>query len=375
MRIAIDLRSLHTGKLSGIENYILNVVEYLLLNDKENNYTLFYNSFKPVNAEHFHFVNSTIVKTRIPNKIFNATVSLFGYPKFEKIIGDFDCLFLPNFNPFSVGSTKKLAVTVHDISPFITPQYYKFKDRIWHKVLKIPKVLNRADVIFAVSNYTKNDLIRYFGVPEEKIKVVYPGIEKKVFKTNLSVDMQRQVRNEYGLPAKYILFINTLEPRKNLLGLIEAFENIKDEKAHLVIAGKPGYQSEKSFMAMKKSKKKNRIHYLGYIEERDKPYIMSLASALAYPSFYEGFGFQPLESMALGVPVVTSSVTSLPEVVGDAGLLVNPYNISDIAKALDTALNNEVTRGELIKKGFERVKFFDWQKTSEQIHRELISLK
>lgn len=374
MKIAIDLRSLHTGKLSGIENYILNVVEYLLARDTKNTYTLFYNSYKPVNVEHFHFVNSTVVKTRVPNRLLNASLSFLGRPVFEKLVGDFDCLFLPNFNPFALGAGKKLAVTVHDISPLVTPEFYGAKDRLWHKILKIRQTLQRADIIFAVSEFTKKDIVRHFGINPQKISVVYPGVDKKFFHPGISDARKREVRNIYGLPGKFLLFINTLEPRKNLSGLLEAFEKINSD-VHLVIAGKGGFGHKELLERIEKSKKHRKIHYLGYIEEADKPFIISLASALIYPSFYEGFGFQPLEAMSLGVPVVTSQVTSVPEIVGDAAVLINPYNISDIAGAIDSVLTNEALRKQLVEKGFARAKFFDWQKTAEQILSGFESLK
>lgn len=373
MRIAIDLRSLHTGKLSGVENYILNVVEYLVSHDKNNTYTLFYNSFKPVDVEHFHFVNSKVVATRFPNRLLNSSLAWFQFPTFEKLIGDFDCLFLPNLNPFVLGPKKKLALTVHDISPIVTPEFYGPKDKLWHKFLRISRAIQRADIIYAVSEFTKNDILKKFDVAPEKISVVYPGIDTKIFRQNLEEEKLRAVRNTYGLPGKYIFFINTLEPRKNLKGLLLAFENLK-ESEHLVIAGKPGYGYKEVLRLIKASKKSRYIHYLGYVEESDKPYIMAQARALVYPSFYEGFGFQPLEAMALGVPVIASQVTSLPEIVGDAGLLVNPYNTADLTSAISSMLNSEGLRKEFINKGLERVKNFKWQNTAEQILKGFESL-
>lgn len=374
MRIAIDLRSLHTGRLSGVENYILNVVEYLVSQDTENTYTLFYNSFKPVNVEHFHFVNSKVVATRIPNKLLNSSLSFFGYPKLEKLIGDFDCLFLPNLNPFALGQDKKLALTIHDISPVVTPEFYGPKDRIWHRLLKIKRAVQRADVIFSVSQYTKDDIVKTFGVSGDKIRVVYPGIDAKIFRRKLDEDGLRYVRNRYGLPGRYLLFINTLEPRKNLKGLLLAFENLKTND-HLVIAGKPGYGYGEVLNSIRNSKKAGYIHYLGYIDEADKPYLIAQAKALVYPSFYEGFGFQPLEAMALGVPVIASQVSSLPEVSGDAALLVNPYNISDLTEAMESLVSSSEMREKLREKGFARVENFKWQKAAKKILEGLKELQ
>ncbi len=370
MIIAIDLRSIQRGTFSGVENYTLSLLERMIKMDTQNTYKLFYNGLKPVQVEDLHFLNTTVVSRRIPNKLLALMVLVLRRPKFEKLIGDFDVLFLPNINNLSLKDKKKLVVTVHDLSFAVIPEYYDLKRRLWHWSLCYKKLLRRADKIIAVSEYTKQDVVRELGVPEERVEVIYQGVDHTRFHSGLNVDKLRAVRNKYNLPGEFILYMGTLEPRKNLVGLIQAFENMST-KIHLVIAGKPGWKFRSIFDAAKRSLKKNNIHFLGFVEESDKPYMLKLARVFAFPSLYEGFGLPVLEAMAVGTPVVTSSVTSLPEVVGDAGLLVNPYNIEEITFALDQLLTDEGLRLRLTEKGLLRAKQFSWEKTAEQTLKTL----
>ncbi|MDR3643003.1 MAG: glycosyltransferase family 1 protein [Candidatus Doudnabacteria bacterium] len=364
MKIAIDLRSLSSGSISGVENYIVNLLEHLLPLDNKNTYSLFYNAWGQQTPGEFNFVNSQIIKTRIPNKILNALL-LTNLVKMEKLAGELDLLFLPNLNQFSILPHTKLAITVHDLSPVITPEFYDLKRRVWHKFLNYKRAFDRADIIFAVSEYTKRDIIRIFNINEGKIKIVYPGVDHNIFHQDLGNSQLRRIRNIYGLPGDYILFLNTIEPRKNLSGLLKAYGSL-DSRADLVIVGRRGWKHKRIFKEIKNSKKSAKIRYIGYVNETDKPGIIKLARLLVYPSFYEGFGFQPLEAMSLGVPAIVSQVTSLPEVVGDAALLVNPYNVDDIRQGIWQLLTDENLRRRFIEKGLEKAKQYNWRITAEK---------
>lgn len=373
MKIAVDLRSLQSGSVSGVENYTLNLLDALLALDKTNSYTLFYNSFKHQPIADLQFINSRLIKTRYPNRILNLALMTKSVA-LEKIVGDFDVLFMPNLNQFNIHPKAKLALTVHDLSPVVTPEFYDLKRKLWHKALRFEAAFKRADVIFAVSEYTKMDLTRLFKVPEHKIKVVYPGVDQKVYQRKFDASDLRQVRNKYGLPGRYILFLNTIEPRKNLSGLLSAFEAL-DKEAFLVIAGKPGWKYRSILNEIKHSKKSAKIKFIGYVSEQDKPAVIKLSQMLVYPSFYEGFGFQPLEAMSLGVPTIASSVAALPEVLGDASLLANPYDIDGLRQAIGLLLDDANLRQRLISKGFGQVTKYSWQKTAGQILQSLNQLK
>jgi glycosyltransferase involved in cell wall biosynthesis len=284
----------------------------------------------------------------------------------NKIIGPTDCVFLPNLNQFHLDKKTKLFLTVHDLSPAITPGFYNLKRRLWHSFLNYREAFFRAQAIFAVSQHTKLDLVRLYGVSEHKVHVVYPGVDSAALLTAATPTGLRQTRNKYLLPVKFFLFINTIEPRKNLEGLLKAFENLRSD-TELVIAGKKGWSHSKIFDLIEKSPKKNRIRYLGYVSEQDKAALVKMAEAVVYPSFYEGFGFQPLEAARLGTPVIMSGLTSLPEVLGGGALMVNPYNHTEILEALETILSNPELRTNLLKKAEELSEGFSWQKSAKQI--------
>ncbi len=373
MKIAIDLRSLQTSSISGVENYILNLLEQLIPANPESSFTLFTNSYRGYDFNHLKFINTTTIAGRVPNRILNFSLKFFHYPKFETMFGEFDCLFLPNFNQYSISSKKKLVITVHDLSPIVTPEFYDTRRRIWHWFINIQKVLIRADHILAVSEYTKNEIIRIYNIPEHKITVTGLGVQHNIFRPELSEDKMRQVRNIYGLPGSFYLFIATLEPRKNIANLIKAFEKL-DGETDLVIAGRQGWKYKTILQLIENSPMRQKIKYIGYIEEDHKPHLLKLAQALVWPSFYEGFGLPPLEAMAVGTPVITSQVTSLPETVGSAAIMVDPYSPTDISRAMKNIVSDNNLREKLIKRGFAQAKKFDWKITAKKTSDVLINL-
>lgn len=365
MIIAVDLRSIQRGTFSGVENYTLSLLECMIQNDRVNKYLLFYNGLKPLKNEELRFLNTTVVTRRIPSKLLAASTTFLRKPDFTTLIGNFDTLFLPNINYVVLGKAKKLVVTVHDLSPIVLPEYYDLKRRIWHKTVGFRRTLQRADKIIAVSEYTKQEIVKVLGIDSRKITVVYQGVDHVRFNPDLEVDKLRDVRNRYGLPGEYILFVATLEPRKNVEGLLAAWERM-ESSVPLVIAGKPGWKYSRIFRQARQSKRDRQIQFLGFVDEVDKPYLLKLARVLAFPSFYEGFGLPVVEAMAVGTPVVTSSVTSLPEVVGDAGLLVNPYNREELTCALDALVRDEKLRKQLIAKALQRAQQFSWERTASE---------
>lgn len=367
MKIAVDLRSLMgaDGKISGVENYLLNILKNL----QGQEYVGLYNGYAEVNLP--EFPGMEIRRSKIPNKFFNTSLSFLNYPKFENLYGEFEWLWLPDIRPFAIQRKTKLAITVHDLSAFMRPEFYSLKRKIWHWLINYKKALERADIIFAVSEYTKKDLMRRFGINENKIKVVYPGIDHKRFRNNFSDSEKTEIQNKYSLPQKYILSISTIEPRKNIEAIISAFESVPDPNLNLVIAGRLGWLYGKLLTRAEKSPKRAKIRFLGYVSEEDKPKLIASSTVVCYPSFYEGFGFIPLEAMACGVPVITSTRTSTPEVAQDAAILIEPYNINELRNAIVSLDTDPKLKSMLISKGLERVKLFDWAKTAEEIKNYL----
>jgi glycosyltransferase involved in cell wall biosynthesis len=369
-KVAIDVRSLLQADKAGVPLYTLNLVRWLTMRSA-NDYCLFCNSYgapfpedAPPETEHVsHHM------TRIPNKLFNASLMLSGNPKIDRLAGDADVLYLPNLNFAS--SKCPTVVTVHDLSFRRYPEFFSPKRRLWHKMIDPDRLISNAARVIAVSRHTKDDVIETYGVDESLIEVVSPAVSGAYVRQ----DEKRieEARRRYILPKRYVLYLGTLEPRKNIEGLIDAFNMISSD-IDLVIAGGKGWMYDRIFRKAKESAKHDRIHFAGYVKEEDKPALYTGARAFIYPSFYEGFGIPALEAMACGTPVVASHASSLGEVVGDAGLLVNPNDTEEIAQSIDRILEDKMLRIRFKEKGLERAAGFSWEtgaQTLERVFREV----
>ena len=377
MKIGIDIRTLMDAQYSGVSEYTYNLVKNLLEEDTStgsahaNEYSLFYNSFRNVDERIPKFEgNYKIVKTKYPNKIFNFLLqTIFKYPKLDKLLG-VNVFIAPNIGFYTLSKKCKKILTIHDLSFLRYPEFFSWKRRLWHRVVNVKKQIKQFDKIVAVSENTKNDLIELCGVSKEKVEVIHSGISEN-YKLQIANDELEKIKNKYNLSDNFILYLGTVEPRKNIRSIIQAYNllrvtcsMLRDYK--LVIAGGRGWKSKNIHKEWKKSKYKNDIIFAGYIDDKDKPALYNLATIFVYPSFYEGFGFPPLESLACGTPVVTSFASSLPEILGGTGIMIDPYNINGLAKAMEELLLNKELRSDLREKGLEQVKKFNWKNTAKQ---------
>lgn len=360
MKIGIDVRTLMNARPSGVSEYTLNLVREMLRLDTENEYRLFYNCFGDCrHLPEFRQANVKIIKYDYPNKVFNYLLAkIFNWPKIDRELG-IDVWFMPHLNFIGLSGRTRSIITVHDLSFLKYPEFFSARKNFWHKMVNVKKLLHKFDVIAAVSENTRRDIVELCDVSPDKIKVIYSGVGNEY--TNLS---KSQIQNKYNLPDKFILYLGTIEPRKNVDGIIRAFGALRDYK--LVIAGEKGWKSKNIYQEWKNSEFKDDIMFLGYVDREDKPYLYNLASVFVYPSFYEGFGLPPLEAMACGCPVVAGYSSSLPEVAGDAALMVDPYNINDIARALEAILTDEELKNSLIERGLKQAKKFSWDKAARE---------
>ncbi len=371
MKIGIDIRTLLDREYSGVAEYTYNLLKELFRLDKNNSYTLFYNSARAIDGRIpvFEAENVKVVHTRYPNKLFNNIQQrLIKRPQIDSLLG-VDVFFMPNIGFISLSAGCRKLLTVHDLSYLRYPEFYSLKRRAWHWLMRIRSMMRRFDRIIAVSENTRRDLIELAGVSPEKISVVPSGISRDFRVLEAGDAGLNRVRRKYSLPERFILFLGTLEPRKNIDGLIRAFELYcavhNAERISLVIAGGRGWKNAAIHRAAQASPVRDRIKFIGYVDRGDKVYLYNAASLFVFPSFYEGFGFPPLEAMACGVPVVVSDNSSLPEIAGQAALAVNPFDSGAIAGAITSILADHGFRAKLAAAGLARSPRFNWGNTAK----------
>lgn len=272
--------------------------------------------------------------------------------------------------------------TLHDLIFLFHPETHKPLNR-WFLTLMMPRFLRAADAVIAVSECTKRDAVRYYGVTEEKITVVYEGVNPRF--RPAAPDAVAAIRQKYNLPERFILYVGTIEPRKNLTTLLEAFHHlITCDPApcalrpatcalrpvtcalRLVFVGKRGWLYEGFFRRLRELGLEERVIFTGYIPDKDLPAVYSAADLFVFPSLYEGFGLPVLEAIACGTPVICSSTSSLPEVAGDAALLVDPRDVRALAGAMGRVLMDEHLTAELRARGIERARWFTWERAARE---------
>ncbi|MBU4082610.1 glycosyltransferase family 4 protein [Patescibacteria group bacterium] len=369
MNIGIDIRVLARGARTGVEEYAINLLSELLPLNKGVNYKLFYNAFRKaeLNYPWLSLDNVHLKDSRIPNRFFFAVARYLNAPKIDKLLGGIDVYFNPHFFVAPVSRGCRKVITFHDLSFEHYPEFFSKRKRLWQNFLMNAKrEAEKADKIIAVSKSTKADLVNLYGVDERKIEVIYSGVSER-FREMSNVEKLERIKKKYNLPDKFILYFGTIEPRKNIVGIIKAFELLKKDKSlKLVIAGTKGWLYKDIFKAAQNSKYSQDIFFTGFVEDADKPFLYNLAELFVYPSFFEGFGFPPLEAMACGLPVIVSCNSSLPEVVGKAALMVDPANIDELAWAMEIALNDQELRKRIIAAGLEQAKKFSWRECAEK---------
>ncbi len=374
MRIGIDVRCLAEKQYSGISEYTYNLLNNLFKIDQQNQYFLFYNAIKAAKIPEFKFANVSIKKFHYPNKIFNLALRFLKIVQIDKLIGGVDVFLIPNFLFLNLSKDCKKILIVHDLSFELYPEFFTHKKRLWHFLISPKSLCRKADRIIAISENTKNDLINFYKISPEKIAVIYPGINDLFFREATDAERQR-VKNKYQLPENYIFYLGNLEPRKNIESLILAFGALENKNLSLVIAGGQGWKYKKIYRLWKNSPAKDRIKFLGYVENQDKPALYQLAKAFIYPSIYEGFGLPPVEAMASGTPVITSFNSSLPEAIGPAGLLIDPNNVNEIAKTIGLLLADEKLTADLKSQGKTQAQKFVWEKSAKEILAAINNLK
>lgn len=370
--VTVLSKGLKNNKLDGIGVYSKAILrelsasqDILCLKFKTKN-----NSHDVLGYKTFDFKFSYFVYTAITT-LLNKQINLI-----DNFKGKIDIFFAPDHYIPYLGDTPVVA-TVMDLIPLIHPELTRSKLRKF-KNYAFKKAILSATHIITISEYSKSDIIKYLGIKGSKISVVPLGVDKKYFQ-RVDNKKKEKVLEKYNIKKNFFIFIGTLQPRKNILRIIEAFEQLPQHVKNnneLIIIGQNGWKAEDIIDKLKEMQRLGYGKWLNYIPQDDLLSILQSAKALVYPSLYEGFGLPVIEAFASHCPVICSNTTSLPEVAGDAAILVNPLSVEEISSAICLLAEDEDKREKLIAKGLEQVKKFTWEKSVNEhlkVFKEVLS--
>lgn len=388
MRILVDIRHLTSPEQSGVGEYTTQLLRALFEIDQKNEYVLLSSGSQTWDpSARFNLAQDDSIQTNLaqddiskqndkvkfihlstPNKLLNLRTALLKHPTFNWHVREpIDLIFLPNLNIVSLPIDIPTVLTVHDLSWHFFPEFYSRKMQLWHRAVDPFTLLPRTHHIITPSQSTKQDVEDVFSIHPKQITAISHGIDP-IFSPKIEA-RDHGVRSRLKLPKRFALFVGTIEPRKNLLGLIEGIKHYRDrtrDDLHLVLAGKWGWRSHQVRRRLWKRDVSSWIHELGYVPAEDRPALYRSAAVFTWPSFYEGFGLPVLEAMASGIPVLTSRTSSLPELTQQAAILIDPFNSMDIAEALRGILGSTPMQSKLKERGLLRAKEFSWKKAAEK---------
>lgn len=336
MRIGVDVRCLMDGTRTGVEEYALHVLRALMAQAPTDAFLLFANSRRHMRLPAFAGNNVRVRTFAYPNALFNLSLKFLRVPTLDGLLGDIDVFFAPAFRLVPLRAACPLVLTVHDLSFVRFPEFFSTERRVWHRLMEPQGLARRATRLIAVSETTARDLTALYGVDPRRIHVVPSGIPHDMRHPPALDRHSKATSARYGLRQPYVLFLGTLEPRKNLDGLLRAYAAVRRAgfPHFLVLAGVRGWIPEAFFERVSRHPFADGIILTGFVAEADKPHVYSEADLFVYPSFYEGFGFPPLEALACGTPVVTSVASAIPEVAGEWVTLVSPADPEELAMAM-----------------------------------------
>ena len=364
MRICVDA-SPAVHHRAGLGRYAQELITALIAVDPANEYVAFYN--RPSEAQ----VDPPLdrlphLTTNLPNKPWRMSVLLahFAHLPQDRLFPGVD-LFHATDHLLPRLSQAKSVFTLHDLVFRFYPETHMPLNR-WFLTLMMPRFLQAADAVIAVSECTKRDAIRLYGVDESKIRVIYEGVNPRF--RPATPEAISAVRQKHGLPEHFILSVGTIEPRKNLDTLLEAYCALRhrETQCKLVIVGKKGWLYHGFFRRLRELGLEDEVIFPGFVPDEDLPALYSAADLFIFPSLYEGFGLPPLEAMACGAPVITSDASSLPEVAGEAALLVDPKSVEVVARAMRSVLENKELRDRLRAKGPTQAAKFTWESAARE---------
>lgn len=373
LKIAVNTRFLLKNKLEGMGRVTFEVLQRMVNDHPEDEFIFFFD--RPYEPEFIFGKNVTPIVLAPPTRHPILIVSWFEFSVKRALDKYQPDVFFSTDGFCSLRTSIKTVVLIHDIA------YQHFPDQVSFLVSKFyqnfqHRYLQKADKIITVSNFVKNDIIEKIGIPSEKIRVAHNGCNNKF--TPIDDSIKKEIRNKYSARLPYFFYVGAVHPRKNIQGLISAFSIFKEKtnaSHRLLIGGRFAWQTGEVKTAFEKSKYQEDIQFLGYIPDEELTKLMGSAFAFVYVSFFEGFGLPILEAMESDVPVITSKISSMPEVAGDAGILVDPHNTNEMAAAMIEYFENEDLRLEKIEKGRMQREKFSWDQSARIVYNCIASLK
>lgn len=365
LKIAIDCRAIGK-KRTGDEVYVKHLVFQLAKNDHRNNYFLLFDR-KNVSEKDIGFSLPPHFKIVTILPAHKLLWTMYSVPRWLRK-HHVDVLHVQYITPFWLPRNIKVITTIHDVSWKFYPEYIKKSDLFFLNTL-IPLSLARASRIITVSETSRRDIIKIYNIAERKVVSIYNGVGEEFVKP--SQEKKEAVMKKYNLPEKFILYVGTLQPRKNVPALLEAFQCLVSKweipGLKLVIVGGKGHNYDSRIDGVvKRYHLTDKVLFPGYIDSQDLPSVYASARLFVFPSLYEGFGIPLIEAMGVGTPVVASNQSCLPEVVGEGGMVVDPHNTEMLAQAMRMLLTDELKRKEFIEKGYKRAAEFTWEKTAKK---------
>jgi len=375
MRVGIEAQSLFNVR-TGVQQYLYHLLEGLARVGTNDLFSAVYFSARRRNTV-LPFAGDMVVERRLsfpPGRALSFLWKHLPSPAFDMFARGMDVYHFPNFVVRPIGRRKKIVLTIHDLAFERLPNSVEEKNLKYLKKFVGPSV-DRADRIITDSKFTKEELINFYPSAEGKTEVIYLGVGDE-FAREYGREMREEVRRKYGLPKKYILSVGTMEPRKNLAGLLIAYRMLRERGTDISLAlcGARGWKCDDLVGKIVGGELGRRVIWTGYVDQADLPLIYQGARCFVFPSLYEGFGLPPLEAMAAGVPVVCSEKASLPDVVGTAAVMVQPEKPESIANGIEKILSDPNLSQELVSKGRARVDEFTWDETARctlDIYRSL----
>ncbi len=371
MRIGIDYTAA-VRQRAGIGRYARSLIRALARLDHENAYVLL-SAGKEADGEPWP-ANFSLRTLPLTDRHLSILWQKLRLPlPVEWLTGRLDLFHSPDFVLPPVRRARTV-VTIHDLS-FLRLPDCSSPALLEYLMSAVPRSVARADIILADSQSTQQDLVDLMGVSAERIRVVYPAVDETFMRSDQAGVMA--VRARHQIDGPYILSLGTLQPRKNYVRLIEAFQMLKQTSGiphRLVIGGGPGWLYEPIYETIERLGLQNQVQMLGYVDESDLPALYTGADVFCFPSLYEGFGIPVLEAMACGTPVVASNTSSLPEAAGDAALLVSPTDTDALADALGRAIDDTDLRAQLVQSGLSQCQRFSWRDSAGVLHMAYMEL-